>query len=97
MGIKDAIDGERSPPTQTKMAAAFGNAINDLYENNNGLDKAIKSKNEILIYKSDGYYMLPLVAVRQMLINDGELGQIEAENLTKDDLYQKLIDKIRNT
>jgi hypothetical protein len=96
MGIKDAMEGDRVPPTQAKMANAFGNAINDLYENNNGLDKAIKSKNEILIYKSDGYYLLPIVAVRQMLINDKTMTQLGAEALPLTDLYQKLIDKIRS-
>ena len=50
---------------------ALINTAQDLYSESKGLDAAIASENEIMIYESDGYYMVPLTTVVEAARQEG--------------------------
>lgn len=92
-GLEDAIDG--TPPSLSDISSAIKKTFSEFYIENMNLDKAIKTGHEILIYKSEGCFLVPVMMAYEMLDDNS---QDERYNLTPEylrELYNKLINKIR--
>jgi hypothetical protein len=106
IGIKDCMDEDREgvPPTGEEIVDSLGEFFRDRYTNNDNLERAIRSNNEILINKSSGYYLVPVVNVAAMVNKTFEfpnsdistaLSPEQEAQLTPEALYNFLIKKIR--
>jgi hypothetical protein len=63
-----------------------------LYISNDGLSRAISSGNEILFYKSGGYYLIPVQTVVQKIQNDNKNNGIQKLEIPT--IYEYILSKL---